>query len=249
MGITIHYSGKLANLRALPELLITARYFCFQRGWEYSEVDERVIGEVERWTTTDVRNEELSDDETDWTDTTVETSIHPLDDVQRGIVIDPHPESEAVSLVFNQAGELCYYLPTVEKNQYWESKRLFTKTQFAPLETHIAICELLHLIQARHFPELRVNDEGEYFETGDRARLEARFGLLDALMNRVQAALSDEDSDDPLGEAIRGAAEQAEENAEKPRKKKKLNLERGKKIETADPIWHRARGDASAGKN
>ncbi|MBI5649751.1 MAG: hypothetical protein HZC40_04775 [Chloroflexi bacterium] len=249
MGITIHYHGKLDDARVLPELLIAARHFCFQRDWEYDEIDDRVLGKVERWTTTEVKNEELSNELVECTDAFVETTLHPLDDVQRGILIQTHPESEPVWLLFNQAGELCFYMPTADPNQYWENKFLFTKTQFAPIENHIAICEFLHLIQDRCFPSMQVSDEGEYYETRDRARLESRFGLLNAIMDRVESALSDENADDPLADVIRDAADDVDENPDEPREKKKLNFERGAKIEIHDPLWHRARDDSSANKN
>jgi hypothetical protein len=42
----------------------------------------------------------------------------------------------------------------------------YTKTQFAPLEIHVQLVELLHLLQP-FFEELRIEDEGEYFESGD----------------------------------------------------------------------------------
>ena len=156
MGITIHYSGKLDAPRVLPELIIAARHFCSQRGWEYQDLDDRVLGKVERRTMTHVKNEELSNAEIDWTDTIVETNIFPLDDVQRGVLIKPHSECEPVWLIFNQSGELCFYLPEQEPGHYWENKFLFTKTQFAPIDIHVAICDLLHLIQDQYFPSLQV---------------------------------------------------------------------------------------------
>ena len=53
MGVTIHYSGKLDESRVLPDLLRAARYFCFQRKWRYIDVDDRILGTVERWIPSD----------------------------------------------------------------------------------------------------------------------------------------------------------------------------------------------------
>jgi hypothetical protein len=109
----------------------------------------------------------------------------------------------------------------------------------------------LHLVQDKFFPRLQVTDEGEFFETGDRTRLEQRFGFLNALMDRVGDALSDSDSDDPIADAIRDAVDEADENQDEPRadERKKINFERGARIRVEDPLWHRARDDSSANKN
>jgi len=44
------------------------------------------------------------------------------------------------------------------------------KTQFAPVDIHLAVIELLKLIEPC-FSDLTVVDEGEYFESGDVDRL------------------------------------------------------------------------------
>lgn len=236
MGITIHYNGKLDDPRALDELLIAAKSFCHGHQWKYHEIDDRVLGKVERWIPSD--------------DEEVHTETARVDDRQRGLLIHPHPESETVWLTFNQAGELCFYMPQSNSGHYWENKLLFTKTQFAPIEIHIAICDLLHLIQGNYFPSLQVSDEGEYWETRDREHLAQKIGDLSAIMDRLETALGDENSDDPAVSAIRDAVDQAEQLAGKPKKdkKRKLKVERGKKITTRDPDWKRDHG-ISANQN
>lgn len=42
----------------------------------------------------------------------------------------------------------------------------WTKTQFAGAEMHLAVCGFLHAIEP-YFGTLKVNDEAEYWETGD----------------------------------------------------------------------------------
>jgi hypothetical protein len=69
----------------------------------------------------------------------------------KGVVLQPHQNSEPMRLEF-------------DSDLYIQE---YTKTQFAPLETHIAIVELLNQIEPC-FEKLEVFDEGEYFETGDR---------------------------------------------------------------------------------
>ncbi len=233
MGITIHYSGKLDDARVLPNLRLAATHFCFQRKWEYEEIDERIIGKVERWIPSD--------------DEEIHTQIAPIDDTLRGLIIQPHAESESVWLTFNQYSELCFYMPLQKAGMYWENKLLFTKTQFAPLDIHIAICEMLHLIQDKYFPSLRVTDEGEYWETRDPDRLAQNLGKLNMIMDSAERARGDEDN--PMTKEIRRAADEAKGKQDKEDKPKKgLKVERGAKITIRNPEWKRGRG-ISANKN
>jgi hypothetical protein len=202
MGITIHYSGKLDDPRVLPDLLTTARHFCFQRKWKYFDIDDRIIGKLEDGT--------------------------PVDDVMRGVVIQPHPENESVWLTFNQSGELCFYHADSKPSRYWKQEGNFTKTQFAPIDVHMSICELLHLIRDKYFPGLEVNDEGEYWETGDPSVLADHLGSLNRLMDTLQQQFEKHDAN-------------ASEND-------KIKFERGKKIKTRDPEWKHGHG-RSAGRN
>jgi hypothetical protein len=141
--------------------------------------------------------------------------------VLRGIIAQPHPESEGVWLTFNQRGELCFYHAQTQSGHYWKQHGGFTKTQFAPLDIHISVCELLALVRDKYFSSLRVVDEGEYWETRDPARLAHNLGALNALMDQLGDALSQQPG---------------------------LTFERGKKITTRDPEWKRGHG-RSAGRN
>ena len=90
----------------------------------------------------------------------------------RGLIIQPHESSEPVWLEFD--GEL--------------HVQASTKTQFAPTRIHIEIIELLRAIQP-FFLELKVYDEGDYWETGDPARLQSRLDVLNAAMGVLERAL------------------------------------------------------------
>lgn len=68
----------------------------------------------------------------------------------KGLVIQPHENSEPFRLEF-------------DRDLYVQN---FCKTQFAPIEVHVQLVELLNLLKPL-FENLDVFDEGEYFETGD----------------------------------------------------------------------------------
>lgn len=90
----------------------------------------------------------------------------------KGITIEPHENAEPFRLEF-------------DKDLFVQE---YTKTQFAPVEVHIAIVELLRLIQP-YFTHLEIFDEGEFFETGDRETLEHHINRCTELLDEylVQA--------------------------------------------------------------
>jgi len=67
-----------------------------------------------------------------------------------GVEIQPHEDADPFRLEF-------------DSDLYVQE---YTKTQFAPIEIHAQLVELLHLLKP-FFEELKIEDEGEYFESGD----------------------------------------------------------------------------------
>ncbi len=70
------------------------------------------------------------------------------------------------------------------------------KTQFLSPDVHVRIVGLLKYLQKRYFSNLEVNDEGGFWETGDRAALEAKIRLLNEKMDELATDLRAE----PLGD-------------------------------------------------
>ncbi|MBI4670969.1 MAG: hypothetical protein HY741_04800 [Chloroflexi bacterium] len=247
MGITIHYNGKLDDRARFAEMLDAARLYCAEQRWHALEVDERIIGHVERIVET--RETTIEIEGVEGTEVESFTQSFPIDDTMRGLLITVHPKSEPVWLTFNEAGEMVYYMAMNDVGEYWENKSLFTKTHFAGVQTHIAVCEFLHWLQNNYMPGLSVYDEGDYFESGDEQKLAHAFGFLNSIMDRLQDALENPDSDDPEAQAMRGVIEASlDETDEAKPKRKKLKVERGKEISKPDPQWKRGRG-ISANKN
>ena len=72
----------------------------------------------------------------------------------KGIAVQPHENSEPFRLEFDK------FLYVQE----------YTKTQYAPINIHIELIELLRNLQP-HFEHLEIIDEGEFFETGSHDAL------------------------------------------------------------------------------
>ena len=95
----------------------------------------------------------------------------------KGIVLYPSEDCDPVRLEF-------------DKDLYIQE---YTKTQFAGVSTHLNVVELLKVLKP-FFRTLRVDDEGEYWETGDER-------LLGEHMNAVQNMIESELKKDPTAQA------------------------------------------------
>lgn len=102
-----------------------------------------------------------------------------------GVIIHPHEECETLALLFDESGILRNEVLLGEELD----KYVAVKTQYAPLETHISLCNLLLHLKERYFAVLEVNDEGGYWETGDRSLLAARLTSVGDAIGQLGAAL------------------------------------------------------------
>jgi hypothetical protein len=101
----------------------------------------------------------------------------PVTVLEHGVVLRPSERCEPLELIF-------------EANALVGS---FVKTQFASADIHIMIVELFRQLQPL-FQELCVEDEGGYWETGDRAELLEARRQVDELLT---LALADPNSSGP----------------------------------------------------
>ena len=97
---------------------------------------------------------------------------HLFDDADfRGICFSPR-ECEPVFLTFNNTVKLAS--PILWQYKIEPITTIATKTQFAGIETHIAVIKLLKHLKARYFSEFDMSDEGEYWETDDEVLLKKK---------------------------------------------------------------------------
>lgn len=67
------------------------------------------------------------------------------------------------------------------------SYHLHIKAQFAPVETHVAVCEvLLHLQREFGQKHLHINDESGYFDSEDLEPLLKMRGIIEEAMNNPE---------------------------------------------------------------
>ena len=174
MGVTIHYRGTMDDPRQIEDLQRELADIAACMDWKTHLLDD------------------------DWDVPPSATLEHG----ERGATIKGHLGLKGISLIPPENGEaLSFY---VDANGHlrsiidmiWQSEGLsdigwcFTKTQFVGPDTHIWIVGLLKYLQKRYFSNLEVSDEGEFWETGDRATLEAKMRLINEKMNELQIDLA-----------------------------------------------------------
>lgn len=159
MGLTIHYSGKLRNPASISSLITEAVDISESMQWPYE-------------------------------------IIHRLPDVPvEGVLIAPEG-SEPLWLTFHVEGFMCNpvlysYVKEVEgKGIPAEAEQwLFTKTQYAGVEAHMALIRLLRYLSQQYFERFELHDESQYWETNDEDLCRKRFGEYDRLTGMVGDAL------------------------------------------------------------
>jgi hypothetical protein len=109
-----------------------------------------------------------------------------------GLILDLGNKCEPVSFIFDEKGGLCNPLSVAvgthdsSAGDNWVS----VKTQFAPQDIHVSVIKLLQFIKKRYIPDLEVVDEGQFWETGDRALLDENFAKVKAAIGKLAQTLA-----------------------------------------------------------
>lgn len=167
MGITIHYKGTLKEDASINQLIEEVKDIAEIMHWKYNILD---------------------------TNMPKKNAEEMVDGNLYGILFSP-PKCEPVWLTFLSNRRLCNAininefkkpLNEVDEINYWCS----TKTQFAGPEVHKAVTAILKHISQKYMDAIEVNDEGNYWETGDSLLLEKTFSRFTALIDTMSHALS-----------------------------------------------------------
>lgn len=206
MGICIGYRGTLNDMASIENLISDVRLFCQQVGWEFDEVSDPISG-IAMGTADDfmgrpkkqaksVPVEEWPEEETTRMGglTLHFDSKNPLfiEETWRGIIAHP-PETESLAITFDGKGRLCQYRPVSDKwvkgpmkgHKHFLCFPLFCKTS-GEVDQHIAICMLLKMLRRRYIRNLKVDDDTDYFKTGDMAKLQESHGIMAGLIGAIQ---------------------------------------------------------------
>ncbi|HFA47804.1 MAG TPA: hypothetical protein ENJ95_02155 [Bacteroidetes bacterium] len=109
----------------------------------------------------------------------------------RGIVLQPHPKSESIWMLFQDDGKMAHPFSYPSDSDPDGLPWSFTKTQFAGADTHMAVCRLLQYLAKRWFSVFEVFDEAEYYQTGDDRELRRQLGVINEAINALEKGLSE----------------------------------------------------------
>jgi hypothetical protein len=175
MGLTLHYFGRLTSPVRIPDLIEEVSDICESAGWEYKVFDHALEGVPEDYLNL------IADNATEFR--------------VKGISFRVHEKAESTMLSFGPDGRtlspMALFRPDLTD---WSDNLLahysFTKTQATGADGHIVLCNILKYLFGKYFVEAEVNDEGEYYHTEDRARLDQNFVDYDEALSKVSNALS-----------------------------------------------------------
>jgi hypothetical protein len=221
MGVTVHYRGSLADLGRVEDF------------------EDRVIdlalavgGNPRLWRSADEQNPSR---------------------MVRGLMLDLAPGQETTSLLISPEGWLIgfFEIEDAEKGLIKEPPWCFVKTQFGPIEGHVALIELLAAIKKEFVPNLEVMDEGEYWLHRDVARLTQKFEFIQHAISALTGALEDdrlspEAREDPeiLATRIERLARQVHETISRPAEHPPVHFPEDETGVPPDPAENEARWDA-----
>lgn len=175
MGISIHYKGKIADSTRIDELCDELADIAQTMGWEWDTINNDVTVP----STARIENNGNG----------IEISGHlPL----KGILLHLHPDCESLTFLFEKHGCLCDMLTMIGVTEGYAQPQncsLCVKTQFAGPDTHIMIVKLLRYISRKYMPDLKVTDEGEFWEKNDEALLCRKFNAMNEKLDSIKRVL------------------------------------------------------------
>ncbi len=176
MGITIHFKGKLNNPDLVNSVIDELDDISNIMNWEHVILNED-------WDKPGTAKLKLHNNK-------IEITGHlPL----KGIRIQMHPNCETFQIFFDKEGNLQDMIGMVLKLEGKlepSSSYLSVKTQFAPSDIHISIIKLLKFLKKKYISDLKVTDEGEYWDTEDKNLLSQKISYLNEKMDMVEKIIS-----------------------------------------------------------
>ncbi len=176
MGVSIHYRGRVAAIQNIKHIYDELAAIADRMNWPCTRLDED-------WSQAANATIEVTEQSSQI------TGYLPL----KGIALTPHPQCETLQFFFDANGHLRDPISLVDRREealkpedYWIS----VKTQYAGPETHIWIIGLLKYLKKHHLPDLAVQDEGQYWETGNFEILKEKMDFVGEKIAAVSAALS-----------------------------------------------------------
>ena len=168
MGLSFHYSGRIANPDLLSDLIDEIEDIAKVYRWKYN-IYERYFQE---------------------------NTIGKPDYNQNiyGITFTP-TDCETISVSFLSNGRmssrshLIFWGHTPEQPEREYLYMLSVKTQYAGAELHMFIIQLFRYLNTKYFTDFKLSDEGQYWETNDETILKTTFKRYTDFINGFASTL------------------------------------------------------------
>jgi hypothetical protein len=170
MGLTIHYSGRIRNFFTISSLVDEVEDVCKTLQWDYQLWANNIA-------------------DTDINLVSAQFTPSHLNGISLNI-----KNCVPIFLTFLPDGRLCSPLDLMDQEIYPDESISYTissKTQFAGFESHLTLMKIFYYLRTRYFVDLKIIDEGMYWETKDEKVLQRQFERYDLAMEIIEAALQD----------------------------------------------------------
>lgn len=174
MGLSIYYSGKLRDHHLIDDIITESTDIANSMQWSITEIPS----------TPDI----------------------PV----RGLILQPE-NCDPIWLTFHANGNLCspilysFLLEREDPKAIEEAKQvLVTKTQYAGPETHMAVINFFRYLSEKYFSHFELVDDSNYWENGDEELCHKRFGKGEEIMDMLDLALAQMESNPDKKEEIYG---------------------------------------------
>jgi hypothetical protein len=199
MSITIFSTGSIDSIDYIPALIADIKEIADEHQWNHHIIDDDFDGE---------RDATVTRPEPGAPGVIIRGSLG-----LKGIIVTI-AGAEPFSILFDRSGVLTDIFQQLIWIESKERGGRFTscKTQFADIESHIRIIEVLDFLKQKYIPDLEVNDEGAYWEKRDRRILAEKRIYLGHCLRHVEKVIakidfSEEDRND--AETISSKIEEA----------------------------------------
>jgi len=170
MGLSFHYSGRLAMPEYLPQLMDEVKQVCDVYKWEY-RTHNPAFPEG-----TDFSKDDFNDE------------IY-------GITFTP-PGCETVAISFLSNGRMSspvLFLFHGGEQQSIAKGLLYTlsvKTQFSSPSIHLVLMKLFHHLSEKYLTDFNLIDEAKYWETNDENVMNQNFARYNALLENFSLGIA-----------------------------------------------------------
>ncbi len=196
MGLSIHYSGKLKENIKLDDFIRDVKDFARKYQWRQHVFNTDFPAKTD---SKDDYNEQIY-----------------------GITLQPEG-CECVDLSFLSNRMLVNWATMPYFSKFGDSPdedalySISVKTQFAGVDTHVLIIDMLRYLSKAYFDKFTLSDEGYYWETGSRKTLEERFATYNRLLDNMELGLcsSKQKPNEGLDDFIRRVAKDVNDRENK----------------------------------